>query len=82
MSERTCYKCRWWDPFDKGDITELSDGDCRRYPPNVPCVNRVNDLGIAVPETIRGAILMGYPITFAIEWCGEFQPLKRERRGL
>lgn len=67
-----CCDCRWWEPIDKGETTELSEGYCHRYPPNVPCVAKVNDIGIAAFETVRGTVLMSYPIVYAPEWCGEF----------
>ena len=67
-----CANCRWWEPIGNGEITELSEGYCHRYPPNVPCVGKVNDFGIAIYETHRGAILMSYTIMYALEWCGEF----------
>lgn len=67
-----CCDCRWWENLDSGEVTELSEGCCHRYPPNVPCVARVNDIGVATPEVVKGSVLTNYPINYAFEWCGEF----------
>lgn len=58
-----CLGCRFWGPYDKKPDL-LSEGECRRYPPNVP----IED------EFVRGAHLMTCPMTCADEWCGEWQP--------
>lgn len=79
---RCCANCEWWEPREEREaVSELDDGECHRHPPSVPCVNRVNDLGIAVYDTARGSILMTYPVVFAMEWCGEFSdiPIPRVR---
>lgn len=71
---RCCANCDYWEPYGEHDeVTELDDGDCRRYPPSVPCLRRVSELGIAEPETARNTVLMAYPVMFATEWCGEFR---------
>lgn len=68
-----CANCRWWDPRHEYEtITELDEGECHRYPPSIPCIAKVNDLGLATPEVIRGSVFTTYPITYALEWCGEF----------
>ena len=69
-----CCECRWWRPREDLDYySETDDGECHRYPPMVPCVSRVTELGIAVLEEIRGAVLTTYPVTYAEEFCGEFE---------
>lgn len=69
-----CCKCRWWKPREELDCyCDIDDGECHRYPPMVPCVNRVTELGIAVFEEIRGAVLTTYLTTYATEFCGEFE---------
>ena len=75
-----CANCRWWEPYKKREtVSELDEGECHRYPPNVPCVSRVNDFGIAVYEIDRGSILVTYPVMFALEWCGEFNEMDEPR---
>ena len=69
--EQTCEKCRWWETRDKV-VDELSEGECHRFLPIVPCIRKINDFGITTPEVIRGSILTAYPTTYAPEWCGEF----------
>lgn len=70
----TCCECRWWRPAkEREHYTEIDDGECIRFPPMVPCINRVTDLGIAVPEVLRGVVLTAYPIVYALEECGEFE---------
>ena len=56
-----CFTCRYWDPYDKETKDMLADGECRRYPPNVPTPD----------EYVRNTPLMTYPITYGVEWCGE-----------
>ena len=68
-----CCECRWWRPREELEhYCELDDGECFRFPPFVPCVNKVTDFGVTVPEVIRGTVLTTYPITNAEEFCGEF----------
>ena len=68
-----CCDCRWWDPREeREEYGELNEGECHRYPPIVTCIEKVNDMGIATPEVIRGSVLTTYPITYALEWCGEY----------
>lgn len=80
-----CCECRWWKPREELDCyCEIDEGDCHRYPPIVPCVSRVTELGIAVLEEIRGAVLTTYPTTYATEFCGEFErkAVERTERGM
>ena len=67
-----CCECQWWETKAEPEFMELDEGECHRYPPNVPCINQVTNLGIAAPEVIKGSVLMTYPVTYAFEWCGEF----------
>lgn len=72
MSERKCCDCCWWETEAELEFTELDEGECHRYPPNVPCIRKINDFGIATPEVTKGSMITTYPITYAFEWCGEF----------
>lgn len=73
MTEPRCCDCRFWETEAGPEFMELDEGECHRYPPNVPCISKVSDFGIAIPEVVRGAVLTTYPITYALEWCGEFE---------
>jgi len=65
LNGEMCLNCRFWDPYDSNpDNVCLAQGDCRRFPPNVPVVN----------EYDRGVQLMTHPMTFDEEWCGEWKP--------
>lgn len=69
-----CCECRWWSPLEELDhYCEIDDGECHRYPPTVPCVSRVTELGITSFEEMHGAVLTTYPTTYATEFCGEFE---------
>lgn len=69
-----CCECRWWRPREELDhYCEWDDGECVRFPPFVPCVSKVTDFGIAVPEVAHGTVLTTYPTTGADEFCGEFE---------
>lgn len=75
-----CGNCQWWEPHDaKAVVTELRDGECARFPPSVPCISRVTDLGVAVPEVVRGTVLMAQPTTYSVERCGEFRRATQSR---
>lgn len=63
--EQICAECRHWHlaEFEKSPDTETSQGYCRRFPPYVPCIGE---------DDGHGQQLMGYPLCFAGETCGEF----------
>lgn len=83
MCIEACANCKYWyyyhdeKQFDK--FGEVSEGECRRFPPSVPCIDSVTDLGIPVPELTKMTPLMTNPFTFAGGWCGEFKPAKKLR---
>ena len=80
---KCCANCKYWYVYDEKKIEEFGDcteGECRRFPPSIPCVSHINDMGIAVPEElIKGTILVNHPFVFAIDWCGEFKTMKNPR---
>lgn len=79
---KCCANCKYWECVStEKEITELSYGECHRYPPNV--VNfacRIDDCGsFDSVETIRNTPLVSCPYVFASEWCGEFKAMKHPR---
>lgn len=76
MNGRMCMDCRYWDAYDV-DPDSISEGVCRRYPPYVP-IFAMGDgpLKDARIEMTTDTPLMGYPMTFGDEWCGEWKPRK------
>jgi len=54
--------CEHWVPYSsKAD--GLAEGDCTRYPPYVPIIG----------SKLRGMPMMGHPITYGAETCGEWK---------
>ena len=71
-----CANCRWWEVSEKQfeEYRCLAEGWCHRYPPSVPLTSHINDTGIpSLVEPRFETMSMGYPVTFAEEWCGEFK---------
>lgn len=78
-----CANCKYWYPYNEKNFEkfgECADGECRRYPACVPCMARINDMGIAIPEEfVKGTLLVSHPIVYAGDWCGEFKAMKNPR---
>lgn len=79
---RCCANCKYWycydeEKFKKGYATV--EGECHRFPPNVPNIYYEGHGLIPSVETIRGTPLMSHPFTFTEEWCGEFSPIKNPK---
>lgn len=69
-----CFECRYFSPTgEHSDVVEATTkGQCRKLPPR--------PLG-ATPHNTPNAERTGWPIVFAGEWCGEFQPRMRCHNG-
>lgn len=67
--ERRCETCLWWED----SVPDLlpDEGECRRRAP-VPWRESVETQGLG-----RRAL---WPLTFALDWCGEWhaQPVEQE----
>ena len=78
-----CANCKHWYPYNENDFEkygECADGECRRFPPSVPIISRISDMGIAIPEDlIKGTLMVNHPFVFAGDWCGEFKAMKNPR---
>lgn len=77
-----CSNCKYWECYNEKNFEkfgECTEGECHRYPPSTINFERVNEMGIMVPETIMNTPLLSHPFTFASEWCGEFKPMKNPR---
>ena len=81
------YKEKEWE--EKG---ELACGSCHRYPPNIPSVFignvKVSNLYgseyairdvLQFEDPIKGGMCVGYPVTFAFDYCDEFSKIKKPR---
>ena len=75
--DNTCLTCDFWLPNanEKPPYNELTCGECRRYPPSVPLIIKTTELGVEVHDrgSNDGVPLMGWPETYAAEWCGEWR---------
>ena len=71
----TCETCDYWAMKKNEEVTEVTDHECHRYPPNVPVIRHVNDIGIECHLLTTGndSTYMTYPRTFFDEWCGEWR---------
>ena len=78
-----CVNCKHWYCYKFDEQMEKSfdatvEGECHRYPPNMPIVANssgyedvdVKDLIIAL---YRQTPMVGHPYTYSNEWCGEFE---------
>lgn len=77
-----CANCKYWECYNEKEFEkfgECAEGECHRYPPNTINFERVNEMGIMVPETVMNTPLLSHPFTFAMEWCGEFKAMKNPR---
>lgn len=75
MSE-CCETCRYYRDTWGADI-----GECRRFPPVVPCMEPVA-LGVNVeapwPVEMRGGMLTDFPLALPDSWCGEWRAADME----
>lgn len=83
---KCCANCEYWYLYDENKIDELgevADGECRRYPPNVPIVEPSDESEYSIADILvcltKGTILMGNPFVYAGEWCGEFKLMDEPR---
>ena len=80
---KCCANCKYWYTYDEKKIEEFGDyaeGECRRFPPSIPCIRHINEMGIAVPENlVKGTLLVSHPFVYAGDWCGEFKAMKNPR---
>ena len=60
-----CETCRFWTDVDEG-VSDL--GDCHRYPPKMAIELKGDACDVIKPR------YGGWPLTFATDWCGEYQP--------
>lgn len=79
---KQCANCKYWEPrenkkYDK--YSECDDGECHRYPCNVPCIEQVTERNEVIPELIHMSTLMTHPFVFAADWCGEFDMMNKPR---
>ena len=74
--EECCMNCKYWDSYEaekSPDNRMWCDGNCHRYPPCVPCIAGITDIGALVfEEPYKGLPLVDHPVTFGDNWCGEF----------
>lgn len=77
---RRCVKCEYWECINNEELEkyrELAEGECRRYPPNVPSFWNTHEEQCKLTDLIvnldKGSQFMVWPTTFADEWCGEFE---------
>lgn len=64
MNDQLCENCRFFLCSDDA----AGDGWCRRHPPSI--INRVLFGG----KLIEPDGYSTFPITYAEDWCGEYQP--------
>jgi hypothetical protein len=69
---KNCKRCRFWDITDEVEDRQEVDfrQECRRFPPVFIDAFMRGDKDVNDPP----ADACMFPITFASEWCGEFQP--------
>lgn len=83
--EQTCLNCDFWLPNcgEKEPYNELTCGECHRYPPSVPILAiRGPNFELTEQGSTPDTTLMGWPETYAPEWCGEWSPdLETRCRG-
>lgn len=75
MTEKRCETCAMWDGPHDGSARELDSYECHRFPPSVPVVERVTELGVEIHLLNEGndVMMMTYPRTYFDEWCGEWR---------
>lgn len=88
---RYCANCEYWYVYNENELEkhgELAEGECRRYPPNVPIFdninkNKNNEYAYKIKELFlfltKGTVRMSNPFVFAGEWCGEFKMMDNPR---
>lgn len=74
-----CETCRFFRaPWSK----EPDIGQCRRFPPTVPCMDAPPSTGRKErkPRLVEdhGVMLTSYPLALADEWCGEWRAADME----
>ena len=74
-----CYNCKYWDAYmDSKENKMVYYGICRRYPPNIPCLDESYSVDGCAPinnlcfTLMQGLPLVSQPYTFDEDWCGEF----------
>ena len=74
--DECCAECKYWDSYEaekNPDHRMWCDGNCHRYPPYIPCMAGITDIGAFVfEEPYKGLPLVDHPVTFGDNWCGEF----------
>lgn len=63
-----CLLCKYFDSYKSENVTEYTEGNCRRYAPKPEFQTRI---------PIRyGEVKIGvyWPVVYAGSWCGEFEP--------
>jgi hypothetical protein len=90
-NKKCCANCEYWYVYDECEFEKhgfCAEGECRRYPPNVPVFdnvvkNRKNETAYKIKELflflVKGTVRMNNPFVFAGEWCGEFKLMKNPR---
>lgn len=76
--ERICCTCRWYEAPDRGG----DFGMCHRYPPLVPCLEKMvlNDSPRVERLTLveeKGVAFTDHPLVIFDGWCGEWEPADR-----
>ena len=67
VSDQVCGTCRWFlDTWEDGEY-----GQCRRYPPEVPCVKCVGD-GMFGLVWDHGVAMTEHPVVLTDGCCGEW----------
>lgn len=78
MMERICCTCRWYEE----PTTDGGFGQCHRYPPHVPCIEKMvlNDSPRVERLTLveeSGVAFTDHPLVIFDGWCGEWEPADR-----
>ena len=75
-----CRNCKYWFCYsieEEESYGWLAEGECHRYPPNVPVFDNEPDKNVPVEQLVlgltKGTAFMSHPFTFADDWCGEFK---------
>lgn len=82
---KCCANCKYWDCYEGKDkkCNYTTDGECHRYPPNIPNFDNYGKDDYHVIELIldlvKGTPLVSHPITYAVDWCGEYKQMKNPR---
>ena len=69
MTEQTCGSCRFFNAL-WGEDSE--DGQCRRFPPNVPSLEDAGGGSLSFVWD-HGVAMVEFPVVLWDGWCGEWK---------